>query len=46
MIEFVYQTLANLGYSHPLHPILTHVVLGMVIGGFLFAAAAKAAGRE
>ena len=41
MIEFVYQTLAKLGYAHPLHPILTHVVLGMVIGLFLFAAVSK-----
>lgn len=41
-MEFVYQTLVKLGYTHPLHPVLTHVVLGMVIGCFLFAALAKA----
>lgn len=40
MIEFVYQTLAKFGYSHPLHPTLTHVPIGMVIGAFLFALAA------
>ena len=40
MIEFIYQTLAQLGYTHPLHPTLTHVPIGMVIGAFLFALAA------
>jgi uncharacterized membrane protein len=38
MIEFIYQTLAKLGYSHPLHPAMTHIPMGMIIGGFLFAA--------
>ena len=37
MIEFVYQTLAKFGYSHPLHPAMTHIPMGMIIGGFLFA---------
>jgi len=37
MIEFIYQTLAKLGYSHPLHPAITHIPMGMIIGGFLFA---------
>jgi uncharacterized membrane protein len=37
MIEFIYQTLARLGYSHPLHPAMTHIPMGMIIGGFLFA---------
>jgi uncharacterized membrane protein len=37
MIEAVYKTLNGLGYTHPLHPTLTHVVMGLVIGGFLFA---------
>ena len=40
MIEFVYQTLTKFGYTHPLHPTLTHVPIGMVIGAFLFALAA------
>ena len=38
MIDFIYQTLAKLGYSHPLHPAMTHIPMGMIIGGFLFAA--------
>jgi len=37
MIESIYQTLAKLGYSHPLHPAMTHIPMGMIIGGFLFA---------
>jgi len=37
MIEFVYQTLTKFGYTHPLHPTLTHVPIGLVIGAFLFA---------
>jgi uncharacterized membrane protein len=37
MIEFIYQTLAKMGYSHPLHPVMTHIPMGMIMGGFLFA---------
>jgi uncharacterized membrane protein len=40
MIQFIYQTLTKFGYTHPLHPILTHVPIGLVIGAFLFALAA------
>jgi cytochrome c2 len=40
MIEFVYQTLSQFGYTHPLHPTLTHVPIGMVIAAFLFALSA------
>jgi cytochrome c2 len=40
MIEFIYQTLTKCGYTHPLHPTLTHVPIGLVIGAFLFALAA------
>jgi len=39
MIEFVYNTLAAIGYTHPLHPAATHIPMGMVLGGFLFALA-------
>jgi len=39
MIDFIYQTLAQIGFRHPLHPAITHIPMGMVIGGFLFAAA-------
>jgi uncharacterized membrane protein len=37
LIDLVYQTLAKMGYSHPLHPAMTHIPMGMIIGGFLFA---------
>lgn len=40
MLEFIYQTLAKFGYTHPLHPPLTHVPVGMIIGAFLFSLAA------
>jgi uncharacterized membrane protein len=40
MIAFVYQILTKFGYTHPLHPTLTHVPIGMVIGAFVFALAA------
>lgn len=36
MIDFVYQTLAKFGYTHPLHPTLTHLPIGMVMGAFFF----------
>ena len=37
MIDFIYQTLTKIGYTHPLHPILTHVPIGLVMGAFFFA---------
>lgn len=36
MIEFIYKTLTDFGYHHPLHPTLTHLPIGMVMGAFLF----------
>jgi len=41
MIDFIYQTLSKFGYTHPLHPTLTHIPFGLVIGAFLFALAAR-----
>jgi uncharacterized membrane protein len=37
MIESIYQTLAKIGYTHPLHPPATHLPAGLVIGAFVFA---------
>lgn len=37
MIDFIYQTLASVGFRHPLHPAMTHIPMGMIMGGFLFA---------
>lgn len=33
----LYESLAALGYTHPLHPPLTHLTMGMVIGALIFA---------
>jgi uncharacterized membrane protein len=40
MIEFIYKTLESIGFTHPLHPVATHIPMGMILGGFLFALAA------
>lgn len=37
MIESIYQILAEFGYTHPLHPTLTHLPIGMAMGTFIFA---------
>jgi len=37
MIEFLYETLERIGYVHPIHPPLTHIPMGLVIGAFIFA---------
>lgn len=37
MLEGLYGVLNTFGFSHPLHPILVHVPMGMVIGAALFA---------
>jgi uncharacterized membrane protein len=36
MIDAVYHFLEGIGFTHPLHPALTHVPMGMVMGGFTF----------
>ncbi len=36
MIENLYEIMEKLGFSHPLHPMLTHVPMGMIIGMVLF----------
>lgn len=36
MTEFIYLWLDKLGFAHPLHAPITHVPMGMVIGGCLF----------
>ena len=45
MITWFYQALANLGYTHPLHPPLTHLPTGLVLGAFIFAVAGRAMRR-
>ena len=36
MVENFYSLLAKIGYSHPVHPMLTHVPMGMIIGMVVF----------
>jgi uncharacterized membrane protein len=36
VIDLLYQLLEKMGYTHPIHPPLTHVPMGLVIGVFIF----------
>jgi len=36
MVENLYSFLASVGFSHPLHPMLVHVPMGMIIGMVIF----------
>jgi len=36
MLDFIYTTLASIGFAHPLHPVVTHIPMGMIIGGIIF----------
>lgn len=36
MIESLYSTLEKFGFTHPLHPMLTHIPMGMIIGMVVF----------
>lgn len=36
MTEFIYMWLAKFGYGHPIHSPVTHIPMGMVIGGCVF----------
>ena len=40
MLNWVYDVLSQIGYHHPLHPPITHIPVGLVIGAFLFGLAA------
>lgn len=40
MIEAIFGILNSLGFHHPVHPALTHLSMGLVMGGFAFALAA------
>jgi uncharacterized membrane protein len=37
MFEFVYTLLEQVGFTHPLHPAITHLPMGLCMGAFLFA---------
>lgn len=40
MVDFIYQILQTIGYNHPIHPPVTHIPVGLIIGGFLFSVGA------
>lgn len=37
MIDLFYELLGKIGYTHPVHPALTHIPMGLIIGAFIFA---------
>ncbi len=37
MIDRFYELLDKIGYTHPIHPALTHIPIGLTIGVFIFA---------
>jgi uncharacterized membrane protein len=37
MFNFIYEFLAKLGYTHPIHPTEVHMPIGLVVGAFIFA---------
>lgn len=39
MIDTLYATLEAVGFTHPLHPVVVHIPMGMVIGAVMFALA-------
>ncbi len=36
MVEFIYGLLESIGFAHPLHPAVTHVPMGLVMGAIIF----------
>lgn len=36
MVEFIYGLLEGVGFAHPLHPALTHIPMGLVMGAVIF----------
>lgn len=44
-MEALYRVLAAIGYTHPLHPPATHVVVGSAIAAFVFALMARFTGK-
>ncbi len=40
MTEIIFEFLNNIGFTHPVHPALTHIPMGMVMGAVVFRLAA------
>ena len=34
MSDFIYDLLQRIGYNHPLHPVLVHMPIGLIVAGF------------
>lgn len=45
MIASIYHLLSRMGYEHPIHPPLTHILIGLVVGAFVFGVIALILGR-
>jgi len=45
-MEFLYFYLQKIGFSHPIHPALIHIQIGLVIGAFIFMLIALVFKRE
>jgi uncharacterized membrane protein len=39
LFDLPYELLARIGFTHPLHPAITHLPMGMAMGAFLFGVA-------
>ena len=37
MIDFIFQAFGKMGYTHPLHPPITHLPMGLLVAAFIFA---------
>jgi len=37
MIDFIFQAFGKMGYTHPLHPPMTHLPMGLLVAAFIFA---------
>ncbi len=46
MINSIYKALDSIGYNHPIHPPVTHIPVGLVIGAFIFIVASLIFNRE
>ena len=46
MFDFVYRSLAEIGYTHPIHPTEVHMPIGLVVGALVFAVTATVFKRQ
>jgi uncharacterized membrane protein len=46
MIDFIYRVLEKLGYSEPLHPVMVHISMGLLMSAFVFVVVARILGKS